>query len=357
MITLPLGLLALVPVQQDGKLWDKLELYAEGRFTGEATFDQINDDEDRYRGRFRARLGARYILTEDIRLEGRLSTASPGNDANDPYWDFGAGDGFNGSEIVLDRLFLDWTASDELHVRGGKMPNAFAQPPIYGEFLWDADVQPGGVAVLWMPHTDGPAFDARMAGYVATEVADDEDPKMWGAQANVYLPVEEFQVQVTTSLYDWADNHDTAVPGNQGNSATTGGFQIWETFVSAVLPGGPLDEVSGYLQYLNNLQEDEEDSGLVAGAQVGSSVWKKGEYNFYVLLYQLDADCVFSPVAQDDTPFPGTGLGEGMEGMIVGGTYFWRDNVALRLSALTSDAEDNDDDPTRIRLDLDFNIR
>jgi len=363
MTILALGLLALAPMQEGKSIWDRLEFYANGwRLRGEATFDNVdgagNEIDDRYRGRMRARVGAKYHLMEDMLVDVRLSTSSDGNDANNPHWDFGDGDGFNGSGVVMDRFFLDWTASPDIHVKAGKQPHAFNVPPIFGDFIWDSDVSPSGVAAVWAPpHGDEAYFDARVAGYVATEVAADEDPKMYGGQGNAYIPLDDMKLQVSSALYDWTDNHNTAVAGNQGNTATTEGFQVWESFVSGTMPGGPLEEMTGFVEYMNNLQADEEDTGWVIGAQIGPSAWKQGNYNVFLELYSLDADCLFSPVAQDDTPVAGTGIGDGMDGIVVGGQYFWRDNVAVKLWALTSDADGADDDPIRIRLDLDFNVK
>ena len=356
------GLLALVPVQ-DGKdsIWDRLEFYANGRLRGEATFDNVdgsgNSIDDRYRGRMRFRIGAKYKLDDDVKFEGRFSTASDGNDANNPHWDFGDGDGFNGSGMVMDRFFLDWTADDELHVIAGKQPHAFLTPPIFPDFIWDQDISPAGVAAIWKPKSQGAGFDARAAGYVATEVAADVDPKMWGAQGNAYIPFQDGKVQVSTALYDWGDNQATAVAGNQGNTSTTAHFQIWESFVSATIPGGPLDEMTGFLELMNNLEQSSDDQGWVIGGQLGSNTWKKGAYNAFLVLYDMDANAVFSPVSQDDTQPAGTGIGNGMQGIIVGGTYFWKDNIAVKLWALTGNADGADSATTRVRLDLDFNIK
>ena len=365
-MTLALGFFALFPVQdsqnQNQKgIWERLELYGNGRVRWESTFDNVdssgNSVDDRQRGRLRARIGARYEIEEGLKAEARLSTSSDGNDANNPYWDFGDGEGFNGSSIVLDRLFLDWAAAQDVHLRSGKMPNAFAQPPIYGEFIWDNDVQPAGFAALWTPRSDSKtSFDVRAAGYVADEVSGDQDPKVWGAQGNLYLSLDDDKkLQVSTSFYDWGDNQAAAVAGNQGNTATTGNFLIWESFASANVQGGPLDELTGYVEYMNNVDESDEDTGYVVGAQLGPSS-KRGAYNVFLCYYDVGADSLFSPVSQDDTPIAGTGLGDGMDGFIVGATYFWRDNVAIKLWALTSDA-DAEDDPVRIRLDFDFNVK
>jgi len=379
MILVALGLFAFAPVQgtapaqtPQGSIWDRLKLEADGRFRAEATIENVdpatgNSVEDRYRGRMRFRLGAKYQLADGINLGGRLSTASDatgGNatDANNPHWDFGDGDGFSGAGVVLDRYYLDWEASKELHVLAGKQPHAFAVPPIFGDFLWDGDISPAGFSATWKPEAgDGPSFDARVAGYVAAENSTDHDAKMLGAQGNVYLPIDEAKVQVSTAFYDWtniASIVGTPVAAtNQGNNDTD--FLVWETFASATLPGGPLDEMTGFVQFMANLEKGEQ--GLVLGSQLGSSKWQRGNYNAFLLLYDLDANSVYSPVAQDDTPIAGTGLnianGDGMNGIVLGGQYFWRDNVALKLWVLTSNADEADDDPFRIRFDLDFRVK
>jgi hypothetical protein len=114
--------------------------------------------------------------------------------------------------------------------------------------------------------------------------------------------------------------------------------------------------MTGFLELMNNLDESDDDQGWVIGGQLGPSVWKKGNYNAFLLIYGLDADAVFSPVAQDDTPVPGTGIGDGMDGVVLGGTYFWRDDIALRLWLLTSDADGADDEPAALRIDLEYNV-
>jgi len=370
MIVLALGLFSLQGQGQGqgGSIWDRLSFDAEGRMRGEATWNNVDagtgdEIDDRYRGRMRLRIGAKYALMENLSVRARVSTASDGNDANNPHWDFGDGDGFNGSQMVLDRFYLDWTAQEELHVVLGKQPHAFATPPIFGDFLWDSDISPSGVTATWAPaRTAGEAgFDARVAGYVATEIAADYDPRMIGAQGNLYLPVDEATVQVSSALYDWR-NVDDVASNNQGNS-TVGGvlseeYLVWDTFASGTLPGGPLDEITGFLEYLRNLEES--DDGIVAGVMFGSSKWVRGNYNLFFELYTLDGDAVFAPVAQDDTPIAGTGLndgdGDGMEGAVLGGQYFVRDNVALKVWLLTSSPDGADDDPIRLRIDLDFRV-
>jgi hypothetical protein len=369
-----LCLLLALGLAQDSpgtSVWDRLSFDAEGRMRGEATFDNVDSTtgdeiDDRYRGRFRFRLGGHYEMMESLSAHARLSTASDGagelsTDANNPHWDFGDDDGFSGANVVLDRFFLDWEAMEkELHVWVGKQPHALAVPPIYGDFLWDSDISPAGVSTTWKPESDGDfSFDVRAAAYVATEIAANEDPNLLAAQGNAYLRTDDVKLQNSLAIYGWsATSVGTAVAGNQGNSATSEDFLVIEDFFAATVQGGPLDEMTGYVQLLHNL--DESESGIAVGAQVGSSTWKRDNMNAFLVCYALDGDSVFSPVAQDDTPIAGTGLndgdGDGQAGVLFGGEYYLRDNVRLKLWALTSNPEGAEDDPVRVRLDLDFKV-
>jgi len=337
--------------------WDKLKVQANGRLRGESTFDQLSD-EDRHRGRIRARLAAEYPLTDRIKVGARLTTQSDGDDANNPHWDFGDGaDGFTAANIALDRAFLEWKALDELKLTGGKAAHVFSRPPVAGEFAWDEDVQPAGIGAVWSPAPSGSLrFDVRAAAYVAEENGSADDPAMVGAQANLWFDASaSTQVQIASSLSDWSSLGES-LAGNQGNIDVTGDFAIWDTFAAVTWKDGPMGGLTGFAQLLQNVDADDsdEDSGFALGVQLGRSK-QKGDFNVFAAYYDLDADAVFSPVAQDDTPIAGTGTGEGMEGVVFGGQYVLNEAVSLKLWVLTSDADDVED-PYRVRFDIDFKI-
>jgi hypothetical protein len=339
-------------------IWKRLSFYANGRLRAESTFDQPNG-EDRHRGRMRFRVGGTYDITDNLLAEARLSTTADGNDANNPYWDFGDGaDAFQAADIRLDRFLLDWKAFEGLSLRGGKFGHAFSRPPVYSEFVWDDDVQPAGVAAVWSPPRDGAlGFDLRAVEYIAVENGGDDDPAMFGVQANGYAKVgDATELQLASSLSDWSSlNASTGQLGNQGNTDVTGDFAIWDSFASITWKGGAVKQVTAFVQYMNNIDADtSEDSGYALGAQIGPS-GGKGNGNVFAAYYDLDADSVFSPVAQDDTPIPGTGIGTGMDGIILGGQIYVLENLSVRLWGLTSDA-DASDDPYRLRLDIDFRV-
>ena len=349
---------AVAPPVEKPSIWDKLKIDFNGRLRAESTFDQL-DGTDRHRGRMRARLGAVYSLTDTLRAAARLSTESDNNDPNNPHWDFGDGaDGFTAANIAMDRFYLEWDSTEDLRMQGGKFAHVYARPPVAGEFVWDEDVQPAGVSLQWKPGSDGSVrFDLRAAGYVAVENGSDDDPAMLGAQANMYLDASSStQLLLSSSFSDWSSlGAGSGVTGNQGNTDVTGDFSVWDTFLSATWKGGPLQQLVGFGQFIKNVEADtDEDTGVVLGAQLGTNK-KKGDFNVFAAWYDLDADSLFSPVAQDDTPIAGTGTGQGMQGFLAGGQYVVADSVALKLWVLTSDADDVED-PYRLRFDIDFKI-
>lgn len=347
------------PPPAQPSIWDRLKFDANGRLRAESTFDQPNGS-TRTRGRFRLRIGTTFEIAEGLKAGARVSTASDGNDSNNPHWDFGDGaDGSRDSEFGLDRFYVEWTANDQVKVTGGKAAHVFTRPPVLGELAWDEDVQPAGLAAIFGPATsDAFSGDVRVAQYVMAEKGSDQDPSMTGLQVNMYhRPDGGPTFQLASSLSIWSNlDEDGGVFGNQGNTDVTDNFRVWDTFASASFTGGPMERTTIFAQVVkNDAGESDENKGYAVGAQLGTS-GKKGAFNVFGSWYDLEANAVFSPVAQDDTPIAGTGLGMGMEGYVFGGQYFTHDNAAVKLWCLTSDA-DGADDPFRVRLDFDFWVR
>jgi len=353
--------LALLPQDEEKTLADRLTFYANGRIRAESTFDQLNG-KDRHRGRVRLRVGSRYEIMEGLLAEARLSTSSDGNDANSPYWDFGDGsDGFQGSDVVVDRFYVEYLGIESLDVRVGKFSHVYQSPPIYGEFVWDADVGPAGASAVWdLVDGDGTHFDLRGAGYVVQENGGDDDPNMLGVQGNLGTKLgESTSLHAASAVSFWGNLGDgDFTNSNQGNTTSGGNidedFTVWESFVSATHEGGFLDRQVAFVQYLNNLDTGSDDQGIAGGIELGTQ--DPGAVSFFVVGYDFDANAVFSPVAQDDTPIAGTGTGDGMKGVLGGVRYVVNDRLSFRLWALTSDADESED-PWRLRLDLDFKVK
>ncbi len=344
------------------KLQDRLTFTAAGRLRAESTLDQPTG-EDRHRGRLRLRVGAGYDLGDGLSAHARLSTSSDGRDANNAYWDFGDGAGDQqGADVVLDRLFLEYRPSGAWELRAGKFGHVFQAPPVYGEFTWDADVQPAGVAAVWRPRSGdgGTAIDLRAAGYVVQENAAGDDPGFLGLQGNLgFQAGKATDLRLSTSVAGWSSTKAGTFPQVQGNTTSAGvidqGFTVWDSHLAATHEGGVLERQTGFVQYVLNLDDDSgEDTGLALGLDLGPS--RPGAWSCFLAWYDFDANAFFSPVAQDDTPIAGTGVGTGMRGFLGGVRYVVNERFAVRIWGLTSDA-DAADDPWRLRIDLDFTVK
>ncbi len=338
---------------------ERFSLYGQGRMRAEGTWNQLNGT-DRYRGRMRLRIGAHYEIAEGLRSEVRLSTVNDGSDARSPYWDFGDGaSGFGGAEVAIDRFYLAWEATEELDVRVGKIPHAFSAPPIFSEFTWDADLHPDGVSAVWAPQAEegGAHWDVRTTGVIALENSGASDPHMLGLQANGWFPVgDDLTVQTSVSYSDWSSTrHGNGKLMPSGNTPGNGGFGILDAFVAGTYGGGPLGRTQGFLQVMRNVDDDSgEDSGFALGAKLGNNK-NQGDWSLFGGAFDVDANAIYGPVSQDDTPLPGTGVGDGQSGFIFGTEYTWKKGVGIRVWALATDVEAAED-PFRLRFDVTFNL-
>lgn len=121
-----------------GELGARLEYIANDAF---AESDARVDDDERFRQRFRLRLGADYQATRRIGLGFRLSTGDP---RFPPSAFISLSNDFKRQPISLDRAFVSVRAG-RADLRAGIM----AMPVFTAtQVLWDADVQPAGLSEL-----------------------------------------------------------------------------------------------------------------------------------------------------------------------------------------------------------------
>ena len=136
----------------------ELELYGdvrlryevrEGRLPSNFQFgqDHTNDWYERYRNRYRLRIGLRGTLADDwffgVRLETNTDPRSTnvtfgGDTANGPF-------AKNDDGIFVGQAYFGYTGFPDFKFTGGKMP----QPLITTPLLWDDDINPEGLAEQW----------------------------------------------------------------------------------------------------------------------------------------------------------------------------------------------------------------
>ena len=325
--------------------------YANGRIRAE-TIQQPPNGPDRSRGRLRFRIGGSYEISETLRAEARISSLSDG-DANNPHWDFGDGaEGLAGADLVLDRLFVRWTPDEAVSLLAGRFPDLFRRPPVFGEFVWDADLSPAGAGAVFAPGDQ--AFDVRVMAGVVQENPAGDDATFVAVQANYATdPSRSTTAHFASSFERWYDA-DQGIFQNQGNTSLAGDFEISNTLVEVTHDGGVMGRQKVYGQYVHNFGDvTGADTAITAGCEIGLD--RPGQTMLLFAFYDFDANALFSPVAQDLTPVAGTGIGMGMDGFLAGFRYRINPDATVRVLLLTTDVG-LDDDPYRFVVDLDFNM-
>lgn len=340
----------------------RLTLYGDFRLRAEADL-RGDDTPDRERFRQRTRLGVNYEFRDDLLFGVRVVTGDP-DDPNSSATTFS--DGFDDIELSLDRAFLQWRprGAPGLTLTGGKFTQGWRVDPIYGELVWDADIQPEGARLDWSWSGEGRVrrVDVHLGQYVASEHSQATDAYNTQVQVDARLALSpQWSLDAALGYYA-VTNPDALFDRNRGNAtrdASGGGmpdayaseFSILNPILTLERPvrGLPL-HLS--LQSFSNLRAASgRDTGYSVGAALGR-MREKGDWRGYLQWMRIEQDAVFSPFAQDDfleaTNFSGA---------VMGARYQVADGVGLHLWTLVTDplTGPTPEDPSwRLRLDLDM---
>ncbi len=123
--------------------WDKRALNT--GFTGAQAGNQLNEVQERNRNRYRVRLGAEYLFTDNFKAGVRLAT-NGGGDHNSTNADLGTGQKSwpANNSVFVDLAYLTWSKAfdqDWLSFTAGRQ----LQPHnIVNGWTWDSDINPDG---------------------------------------------------------------------------------------------------------------------------------------------------------------------------------------------------------------------
>ncbi len=338
-------------------LWDRLEVYGDLRFRYEGTLSP--DAEDRHRTRLRFRLRATYQVDDELLIGGGVRTGTR-SDPNSPYVTLG--DGFEDFQISIDLLYLTYRPqwAEGSWLTAGKFVHPFYRNPVYGELVWDADVNPEGIVGGYRINNGSRhELDLILGGYTVLENATVDDVYMLAAQA-VYRGdvAEEFAVNAALGYYLYSRPIAVAGVGGAAGNAVVGippqfvsDFGILNPIVAATYTGwGVPVTVSG--EYIWNSEANiSQDRGWAVGVSVGSSK-KKGDWRGYYQWQVIEQDAVLATFAQDDFV-----RATNFRGSVVGVNYQFTDDIGLHLWTLVSRPEvaavgESGDDTWRLRADL-----
>lgn len=157
---------------------DKLDITGDMLFRFEGNYGGARTSPDRERGVMRARLGARYAITDKLSVGGLLETGDP-DDPNSGYLTLS--DFADDFEISLSRAYASYQVGPTTFF-AGKFPKPFTST----DLLWDGDVNPTGLAARSsLALADTSSLDLTGIFFTVDEDAGGPDSRMAGAQAHL----------------------------------------------------------------------------------------------------------------------------------------------------------------------------
>jgi hypothetical protein len=365
------------PPPREKTLWDevleRLAVYGDLRLRHESSF-ALDDKDDRHRQRLRLRLGANYQVLDDLLVGARLSTGSRDDPAS-PHVTFG--DLFRQFEISVDRAFLNYRPAwlDGATATAGKFAPPFFQNPVYGELVWDADVQPEGAVIGYSIAKVGPFEGLELVAgeyiLLEQEIADEALATVVQARGSLRL-FGDALATLAVGHYFYTDvtpgGSEQALPLGRSNATVDrDGDGTADDFVSRFSTLNPIAALSATVlevpavasaEYILNTEvTGSEGQGWAVGVAAGR-IAKQGDFRIYYQWQVVEQDAVFAAFAQDDFLFR-----TNHRSHLFGANYQLSDKVGLHVWGLVSRRDstfsgattDSDDYQWRVRLDL--NVR
>ncbi|MHC4822527.1 MAG: putative porin [Planctomycetota bacterium] len=297
-----LGLTAPV-LAQEGMQQEESRWTFDGDFRLRGEFnDNAPGTVDRHRQRMRFRFGGTFAVDEEITVGARVTTGNP-DDPKSPHVDLG--DVLNSFDISIDRLFVLYTPGEVegLALLGGKFGHPMYRNPVYGELVWDADVQPEGFAAAYRCDGFGPldSFGIQAATVAVLEQSGSEDA--WANWLGIDFSSStgddsKFDGGLSYTFFgDLTPGGSGAIAGDlRGNSLTgseaTSDYGILDAVV-AYHSGAMV--VSG--EFINNIRAADTvgDTGVAVGAALKTDAGK-----FYYQYATIEQDAILTAISQDD---------------------------------------------------------
>ncbi len=324
--------------------------------------DNVSDDSNRSRLRTRVRFGATFDMGEEWMAGIRARTGKADN-PNNPYQDLGSEDGglFGSFDLKLDQAYVTYSPSktDGLAMTFGKFAQPMRRNPVYGEFMWDQDVQPEGVQFTWdRPEEEGAwkGGGATLGQYLLLESSTGAD--LWSTFAQVYGATGLGQAGRLDGALAYYYVGDTSpggaasplLPDNRGNAIDGTDFASDFGVVNPLLAWS-LKAWTVSAEMFNNFRAAEgvPETGYTLGAS-----WKTQAGYWYCTYAVVGQDAIFSPWTQDDFL-----LGTNMASSLIGWKKPLSEFITVHVWAMSSVADEPDlggPDETvyRFRIDLDF---
>jgi hypothetical protein len=242
----------------------------------------------------------------DFRLRAEFNDLSDSKNRNSTHVDLG--DVMNTEMFTLDRLFVTYKPNDidDLTVDAGKFALRMQRNPVYGELVWDKDVQPEGVQLNWGDSDLGINFGE----FQLIHQSKSNDSWMTHLQGYANFDMGEAS-RIKTSLGftyvgDPNPGASTVIPDgdNPGNlnAETPGGQYLSDFGILDAVVSAELGQLTLAGELIMNLRADETvgDTGFGIGASYKTDGGSKAYYQYQL----IEQDAVFTAIAGDDDILP-----------------------------------------------------
>jgi hypothetical protein len=364
------------PADDSKTLLDRLHAFGDIRVRYEHESNRPRS-EDRNRGRLRFRIGADYELTDELLAGFRVRTGNP-DDPNSSHQALGGM--FDSFEINLDRLYLRYdpgwmtdATGIATTVTAGKFGNPFVKNPVYGDLVWDADVNPEGLAgVFGYDFAEG-SLRFTPAIYVLEEQSRADDGYLVTLQGSGEAHWDYFRARFASGWYRYfdltPDGSEFSVRDNAGNltcpdadvppnglgECYLSDFSIVDTLASLTWEGWKHPVTLAGELWVNTEAVNSDDIGYALGVKVGGKVNEQHDWRMFYQWQRVEQESLFSGFAQDDFS-----LATNFQGHVFGLSYGLARGIYIRPWVLMSEAIRtggsgsfaDDDLQTRLRVEL-----
>lgn len=277
-----------------------LQLLGDFRLRYERNFGQ-SDTRGFDRGVFRARLRARYPVTDRIDIGAEVVTGDP-DDPNTA--DVTIANFVDDLQVNLSQLYASLSFQD-IKFQAGKFPQPFQRT----DLVWDGDVNPQGLAASYaLKANDRLSVAATALYFLIDESVGGPDSMMAGGQVSFDALVSDWRVNLSGAYYDYRLNSlDGAGPGDiRSNLLTSDGtylsdFDLVDIIARLAYNGlGERWPIHVIGNYVNNLgAKDHPHQGFSAEIVAGRTK-APGDWEISYGYLQTDVDAVFAAFSHDN---------------------------------------------------------
>ena len=325
---------------------------------------EFNDNagkEDRHRQRMRFRLGGTYKFNDRVTVGVRAITGNP-DDPNSPHVDLGSV--FDSMDVSIDRLYFAYTPEEVkgLTVVGGKFANPITRNPVYGELVWDADVQPEGLGFVYGCEDGCGILDGmRVYGAQIAVLEQSSGEDAWASLIGFDLSKQtgdnsSIDFGASYSFFGdlTPDGSTGQITGDLSTNALTGAELTSDYGILDVVAAVNVSNFVFSAEFINNMRAADSvgDTGLVLGGAV-----KMDKGKFYYSYINIEQDAVLSAVAQDDFLFS-----TNHDSHVLGWKMPLSEDTGLHIWVMASEPNDPavttavDDTVYRFRIDWNLNF-